>query len=553
MKTSAATSNHPSRSTWLSKGREAFRSRAWTTAYSALSEANKEQPLGAEDLLGLSIAAHLIGKDAESIDLLSQAHQGFISECQPTRAARCAFWLAYIAMFNGEMAHCNGWLSRCRRLLDGQAECAEHGYLLLPDAIRGVREGKTESALAAFERAIEIGERFADRELMTLALNGQGRALIRQGEIARGVTLLDEAMIAVTAGEVSPVVAGGVYCSVIESCRETFDIHRAQEWTSALDSWCAAQPDLRPYRGACLLHRAEIMQLHGEWPDALAEAERACQWLSHPTAKPACGAAYHRVAELHRLRGDFEPAELAFHAAKHWERVTRPGLALLRLAQGKLGAASTTIHEAVDAAVEPGVRLLALDAAVTIALAAKDLTSARKAASELGEIAKRHGAPFTHAVANRANGNVQLSEGDARGALADLRNAWNTFCELQAPYEAARARVLVALANRALGEVDTANSELAAARQVFRELGAEPDLAGAEMPLEAIRISESPLSPRELGVLKLVASGQTNRQIAAKLHISEKTVARHISNIFNKLDLSSRAAATAYAYQHGLA
>jgi DNA-binding CsgD family transcriptional regulator len=223
------------------------------------------------------------------------------------------------------------------------------------------------------------------------------------------------------------------------------------------------------------------------------------------------------------------------------------------LAQGKLGAASTTIHEAVDAAVEPGLRLLALDAAVTIALAAKDLTSARKAASELGEIAKRHGAPFTHAVANRANGNVQLSEGDARGALGDLRNAWNTFCELQAPYEAARARVLVALANRALGEVDTANSELAAARQVFRELGAEPDLAGAEMPLEAIRISESPLSPRELGVLKLVASGQTNRQIAAKLHISEKTVARHISNIFNKLDLSSRAAATAYAYQHGLA
>jgi DNA-binding CsgD family transcriptional regulator len=296
------------------------------------------------------------------------------------------------------------------------------------------------------------------------------------------------------------------------------------------------------------------MQLRGEWPGALAEAERACEWLSHPPAKPACGAAYYRIAELRRLRGEFAPAEAAYVAANQWERVTRPGFALLRLAQGKLGAARTTIHEAVESAIEPGSRALALDAAVTIAISGEDVTSARKAASELGAIAMRHGAPFIRAVSSRANGSVQLGEGDARSALAELRSAWNIFCELQAPYEAARARVLIALASRALGEVDTANFELTAARQIFRELGAAPDLAGAETPHEgAIRVSKSLLSAREREVLKLVASGQTNRQVAARLYISEKTVARHVSNIFNKLDLSSRAAATAYAYQHGLA
>src|SRR4029453_4778503 len=224
--------------------------------------------------------------------------------------------------------------------------------------------------------------------------NGQRRALIRQGEIARGVALLDEAMIAVSTGEASPVVAGGVYCSLLESCRETFDTRRAQEWTAALDSWCVSQPDLVPFRGACLLHRAEILQLRGSWPDALDQAQQACERFLHPTPRAAAGAAFYRVAEIHRLRGEFAEAERAYLRAAQWERRTGPGVALLRLAQGKREAANAAIRNVIDEVHERSERAVALDAYVMIALACKDLRVARRAAKELGEISAQHGAPY---------------------------------------------------------------------------------------------------------------------------------------------------------------
>lgn len=537
----------------LDRGRESLRNQAWGDAFSQLSAADREAMLEPADLEGLAHAAHLIGRETDSMDLLARAHQGFLSRGETQRAARCAFWLGFRALLNGGLAQAGGWLSRADRLLDGQPGCVEKGYLLLPVGYRAFQEGDAATAYKTFSQAAKIGNRFSEVDLVTLARQGQGRALIRQGEVTRGVTLLDEAMVAVTAGEVSPIVAGGVYCSVIEACSEIFDLRRAQEWTSALEQWCTSQSDLVPYRGHCLVRRAEILQMHGAWQDALGAALQACERFSHPTPRPEAGAAFYRLAEVHRLRGEFADAEDAYRQASRWERTPQPGMAQLRFAQGQLDAANAAIRRLAEEVQEARSRSRVLDAYVEIVLAVKDVAAARAAADELSDIAEQYGAPFLRAVSARATGAVLLAEGDARGALTTLRQSWTAWCKLEAPYEAARTRTLIALVCRELGDEDAADLELVAARDVFRQLGAAPDLARVEaLSQKKSPTLASPLTTREVQVLKLVARGMTNRGIAGKLGISEKTVARHLSNIFNKLDLSSRAAATAYAYQHEL-
>src|SRR6185369_16871980 len=308
---------------------------------------------GPEDLEEMAKAAFLADKAKEGAELLSRAHLQYLKAGHVCSAARCAFWLGFTSLLNGENAKANGWLARAERLLADQPDCVEKGYLLLPSGFRGVHGGDSAAAVATFERIAEIGRQFNDCDLMTLGLQGQGRALIRSGRARHGVTLLDEAMIAVTAGEVSPLVAGGVYCSVIEACGEIFDLRRAQEWTSALEKWCSSQPDIVPYRGQCMIRRAELLQLHGSWPDALEAARQASEWLSRPMPKPAMGAALYRIAELHRVKGDFPAAEAAYHEASRWSRAPQPGLAQLRLAQGKLDAASASIRRMAEEVKEP--------------------------------------------------------------------------------------------------------------------------------------------------------------------------------------------------------
>jgi DNA-binding CsgD family transcriptional regulator len=376
--------------------------------------------------------------------------------------------------------------------------------------------------------------------------------LIRLGKTAEGVMLLDESMVAVTADEISPIIVGGVYCSVIAACRDIFDLRRAQEWTAALNDWCASQPDAVHLRGFCCVHRAEMMQLHGAWPDAMREAERACDRLAEPPVHPAAGEALYQQAELHRLRGDFAKAEDAYRQASQFGRKPYPGLAQLRLAQGQVDAATAAIRRVLDESphyTKPRV----LPAYVDIMLAAHDVPAARAAAEELTAIAAELDAPFLRAVSAQAIGAVLLAEQDARGALTALRRAWTLWRELDAPHDAARTSVLVAIACRALGDDDGVNMELDAARQIFTQLGAAPELGRLEeLARERTPKAIGGLSAREVQVLRLVATGKTNRAIAAELRISEKTVARHISNIFVKLGLSTRAAATAYAYQHDL-
>jgi DNA-binding CsgD family transcriptional regulator len=535
----------------LARARDAFARRAWSDACAGLAAADAEAPLDVDDLDRLAVASYLTGRDAESAEAWARAHGEAMRGGDIARAARCAFWVGFTQLMRNEVARGGGWLSRAQRLLDDAGlDTVERGYVLLPGALQGI-ESDPAAAFSTFERAGRIGERFGDADLATLGRLGRGQSLVHLGRVAEGVAWLDEALVAVTAGEASPMVTGIVYCAVIRTLHGISDLRRAQEWTAVLSDWCASQPDLVPYRGQCLVHRAEIMQRRGDWAAAMDEARLACERLSGPPAQPAVGDAHYQQAELHRLRGEVAAAEEAYRRASEWGRSPHPGLALLRLSQGRTTAAAAAVTRVLDESPDRLTRSAMLGPAVEVRLAAGDLPGARDAAGELSAIAADADLPAVEAAARQAAGAVRLAEGDARDALGPLRAAWQAWRDLDAPYEAARVRVLLGLACRQLGDEDGGSFELDAARGAFEQLGADPDLARVDELCRAPAPGGG-LTAREVEVLVLVASGKTNRAIASELVISEKTVARHLSNIFTKLGLTSRAAATAYAYEHDL-
>jgi DNA-binding CsgD family transcriptional regulator len=539
----------------LDLARDAYERMAWGDALARYRAVDEREALAPVDLERAARAADLIGRPAESAELWQRAVQEAERIGETEHAARCAGWLGMALMNQGDMAQAGGWFARARRLFEETGtDGPVAGLLLLPVALQALFGGDPATARPVFAEALEIGERFREVDLMALGRLGLGRSLLGLGSITEGFALLDEAMLSVTAGEVSPVVAGIVYCAVIEACNALLDLRRAREWTEALTRWCDSQPDLVPFRGHCLTHRADIMKMRGAWPDALGEVERACELLLEPPPQAAVGDALYDKAELHRLRGDFAEAEEAFRDASQWGRDPQPGLAQLRLAQGDVAAAEAAIRRVVSEKQDRVDRIRLLAAFVEIMLAVDDVAAARPATEELAEITASVGAPFLDATSAYAIGAVALADGDARAAISALRTAWTLWCELDTPYEAARARVLIGLACHELGDDDTATMELDLARRAFTQLGAVPDLAR----IDALRASGEPpdaagLTGREVEVLELIAAGNTNRQVGEALFISEKTVARHVSNIFTKLGVSSRAAATAYAYTHGLA
>ncbi|HET9878375.1 MAG TPA: LuxR C-terminal-related transcriptional regulator [Candidatus Limnocylindria bacterium] len=543
----------PARSTMLQRGRESFRRQAWADAEAQLSAADREDPVGPEDLERLAVATYLLGRYDESTAVTRRIYRESIQAGDVAAAARSAFWIAVEHLDRGEMAQAAGWLARAERVVaqDGR-DLAESGYLLIAAAARSLAMGDARAALDAYTRADDIATRFSEPDLLVLARLGQGEALIELRRTAEGMALMDEVMVSVTSGEVSPVVVGIAYCSVIDACQRVFDLQRAQEWTTALDRWCESQPQLVHFRGQCLLNRAQLKLFHGAWQDAAAEAGRASERMAEPEAGSSLGEAIYQAAELHRLRGEFGEAETAYRRASRLGRRPEPGMALLRLAQGRTQAAAAAIRRATDETTSLFARPQLLGPLVEIMLAAGSIATARVAADEMTRIADEVGAPLLTAMAGRANGAVLLAEGDAGAALAALRASWTTWYALDAPYEAARVRVLIGLACRELGDRDSAAMELDAAREVFQNLGALPDLARLAGLDEGAAAPAGGLTAREIEVLRLVSAGKTNRAVAAELVISDKTVARHLSNIFDKLGVSSRAAATAYAYEHDL-
>ena len=437
----------------------------------------------------------------------------------------------------------------------GSATRVERGYLLIPTLLEHSGKGDFAAAYATAAEIAEIGERFGDPDLVAIALMEQGHALVRQGRTEEGLRLVDETMVAVTAGELSPIVAGIVYCNTIAFCRDVYELRRAREWTEALTRWCEQQPDMVAHKGLCLVHRAEIMTLGGAWQDALEEARRvATQFTQGVLNERALGHAAYRQGEVHRLQGRFDEAEAAYREASRFGREPQPGLALMRLAQGKGDAAAGAMRRAVSETALPLKRAALLPAHVEILVATGEVAEARAACDELASRspaaqgsealtalaahAERRGCArprATHVPRSR-----QLVAPGRRGRSSARRTT------LHAPVFSSRRRALE------LGDEDTAALELDAARDMFFRLGAAPDLARLDSLARKRARGDHGLTARELEVLRLVARGRSNREIASALVISERTVARHVQNIFAKLGVSSRASASVFAAEHDL-
>ncbi len=539
----------------LEVARSAYDGHQWGTAYDTFRAVDADDALGQADLERLAIAAWLTGHEVDAFAALERLHHGLLDASDGEGAVRTAVWLALLHFLRGEEAQGGGWMARAQRVVaDLPSDSPAHGLVLVPQAFHAMESGHPDAALALSREVAEIAQRSGTTTLMVLGLLGRGQSLIMIGDVEAGLGLLDEAMVAATTGDVMPILVGLVYCAVIVACHAVFDLRRAQEWTAVLSRWCTRQTDLKPYRGQCLVHRSEIMQLRGDWTMARDEIEDACSHLATVPGDPAMGMAQYQQAELLRLVGELDEAEEAYRRAGVWGHPLHPGLALLRLAQGNVTDAATAIRRELAEAQHDRVRRSAVLAAyVEIMLAADAVAEAEAGVDELEGIAADFDSVWLEARAAGCRGAVCLALGRPAEARTALARAWRCWHELDAPYEAARIRVHMARALRALGDHDTADMELDAALQVFEGLAATPARDEVvRMAGPSRRSIPGGLTPREVDVLRLVATGATSRAVADELVISEKTVARHLSNMFVKLDVSSRAAATAWAYEHDI-
>ncbi|MCU1525896.1 MAG: hypothetical protein JWO18_2790 [Microbacteriaceae bacterium] len=537
----------------LAGGRAAFAERRWEDAFAALAVADAQRPLESANLQLLARAASLTGRDQDAFGALERGYALCVAEGDDRGAAAAAFWHGFRLASLGEGAQSRAWLARAEQIVDRLGDCAERGYLCLPRIHHLLHAGNPEGAYGEATVAMTIADRFGDAALAALARQLGGRALIEQGRVDDGMRLLDEAMLIATTEPVDELSKGLVYCAVIGCCQRVFAVDRAREWTEVLHDWCETQSQLGIFNGTCRVHRAELMRLGGAWGDALDEAMLVGAGGRSEGFERA--AASYEEAEIHRLRGDEDAAELAYQRTSDLGGDPQPGLALLRLAQGRLDVAAGAIRRSVATARTALERARFLPACVEILLAAGDRGGADDAALAIAECADQYGTPILRALAGHAGGLVALSTGDVARALPQLIEARDIWLGLGAPYPAARVRVALAEAYAAFGDSDGSRLEAGAARRVFENLAARPDLdrlGQSTGPAGSAASGEGLLSPRELQVLRLVATGKTNKEISAALGVSSRTVDRHMSNVLAKLVVPSRAAATAYAYEHEL-
>ncbi len=535
----------------LLRARADFERGDWAAAVDQWSEVEPEQ-MSADDLSAAATAAFLVGQRDTAVASLQRSFRLRERSGDQAGAVRCCFHLAMILATGGEPALAAGWGARAERLVEEIGDDGlERGYVAFLRMFSHLQSGDFAAASECADDTTAMARAHADPDLLALGLCSQGRMALYSGRVADGLGLLDESMAGLTAGEVSPIVFGHVYCTAIEGCQEIADLGRMTEWTSALHRWCAQQPGLVAFTGQCSVHRGQIMRSRGAWPEALEEFERAIERYRQMDSPDAVGLAEYERGDVYRLRGEYDAAERCYQASGERGYDPQPGLALLWLARGSGEAAAAAVRRLLGEAADPVHRSRLLPAAVDVLLATGSVDEARAVAVELDDVAARLGSQALLAHAAYASAAVEWASGDAAGALPYVRKARQLWARLESPHECGRVRLLTGRALTTLGDEQSAKQELESARDAFRALGAVPDAEEVERLLSPVGLPGG-LTAREVEVLRLVASGRSNTQIAAELVLSEKTVARHLSNIFGKLDVASRTAAAAYAFEHRL-
>ncbi len=536
----------------LARARTDYERGDWATALDIWSGVDQDD-LDVADLRGAAQATLLLGRRDEAISLYQRAFRLSEDNGHHDASVFCAFQVAMIFGTSGEPAMAAGWAGRAERAQDLIGpDTAAAGYVTFLHMYRDMGAGDWEAAAAKADATAEIGRRHGEHDLVALGLAAGGRIAIYSGRAAEGLALLDEAMVAVTAGEVSPNVFGEVYCIAIEGCQEVAAFDRVAEWTTALQRWCSSQPGLVAFTGQCSIHRGQVMRVRGAWQDALEEFTQASERYRLANTLDAIGQAEGERGDILRMRGEYAAAEDAYQRAGEHGYDPQPGLPLLWLARGSRDAAAAAVRRLVtETGDEPVGKCRVLPAAVDVLLAVDAVDEARTVAAELERVAAAAGSVAMLALSAYASAAVELASGDASGALPYLRKSRQLWGRVECPYEVARVRLLTGRALTALGDEGSARQDLEAARDAFLALGAVPMADEAARLIEPDRLPGG-LTAREVEVLRLVASGRSNPQIAADLVLSEKTVARHLSNIFTKLDVGSRTAAAAYAYENGL-
>ncbi|WP_281272193.1 LuxR family transcriptional regulator [Nocardioides marmorisolisilvae] len=518
---------------------ELRRRRDWSAAYEAYAGI---QPQDGPVTEGLAESTWWLGNMEEAIRLYADAYRLHVDAGDLESAARTAVLLSIHCRLVGESAQSAGWDSRAQRVLEDLPECAAHGYPLYLGTA-GLTGSDLDAADASARRMQDLGRNHGDPNLVALGVYFEGRIRIKQARVAEGLALLDEAMVAALSDDLDTFWTGAIYCGLMDACNELRDLRRASEWTEATRRWSDPLPLASLYPGICRVHRAQVLQSRGSWAEAEQEALGACEDMAGIDVF-AVADAYYEVGEVRRVRGDLAGAEQAYHQAHDHGRDPQPGMALLRLAQGRPDEAAASISAVLCAGGRSRLdRASLLAAQTTIALASGDLDLAEEASGELATTAHDFDSPGLRADSHRSCGSVMLARGRTMEALAELRLAFNAWNQLDVPYEAARTRMLLAQAYRACGDTDAAVREESAAQACFERLG-----------VLTVETSDSPdgLTAREIEVLRVLATGKSNKEIAEELFLSPKTVARHLSNIFAKTGATSRAAATAYAYDSGL-
>ena len=538
----------------VSHARELHRLTRWDDACVEFLAADAEQALDVADLELLAEAAQLTGRHHEAASALEGAFTLRAAAADLPRAATAAFWLYLLYTYAGEFARGSGWMSQLRDLSEQLDADEEPGWLHIAAAHRLIAQGRYDDARAELPGAVAQGRERGEVDLEAFARMLTGRSLLLAGRLDEGLSYMDQAMLRVTSGKTSPRMTGILYCAAIGTCEgDAWELARAQEWALSLERWMASLSTT--FGGAlldnCRVYRAALKRRRGQLTEARDELEEAARNLADNANGALAGHAFYELGEVHRLLGHDNAAEVAYRRAASLGAGVHPGLALLRLRAGDTDAAATGLRRALAEATRPAERARFMPSMVSVLVAAGLLEEAERIIVELDGVSRSMASSALNAELARAQGEFALSGGSDEAALPSLRHAADLWRQLAAPYETARTRMLIAQACRSLGDDEGARIELEAARATFAQLGARPDLDSVEILMNT-GSSRKALSSRELEVLRLIAAGRTNRSIASELFVSERTVHRHVSSIFGKLGVRSRAEAAAYAVEHHL-